>query len=79
VQESILADHQLRRQSPEAQPEASRPQKRRKVRTNPNSKFADIEAIKKAQDEAAGVTIDEEVLGVSSISDLTEDCTVVGD
>jgi hypothetical protein len=51
-QESILADHELRIQSLEAQLEASRPKKRRKVRTSPNSKFADIIAIQRAQKEA---------------------------
>jgi hypothetical protein len=50
-----------------------------RVRTSPNSKFTDINAIKKAQDEAAGVTIDEEASDVPSISDLTGDYIVVGD
>jgi hypothetical protein len=83
VQESILADHQLRIQSLEAQLEASRPQKRRKVRTSPNSKFADIKAIKKAQDKATRVQNEEEASealeasDISSLSDSTADCIEV--
>ncbi len=36
------------------------PRKRRKVRTSPNSKFAGIEAIKRAQIEAGDREIDDE-------------------
>ena len=36
------------------------PRKRRKVKTSPNSKFAGIEAIKKAQIEAGDRQIEEE-------------------
>ena len=83
VQESVLADQELKIQSLEAQLEASRPKKRRKVRTSPNSKFADIKAIKRARDEAAGVLIRVESSEVSedsdasSLSDSTADCIEV--
>lgn len=51
----LLAKAELKIQALEARLEASRPKKRRKVKTSPNSKFADIEAIYKAQKEAIGV------------------------
>lgn len=41
----------------EDQVEAMRPRKKKRVRISPNSKFADIEAIQRAQIEA-GETID---------------------
>ena len=41
-QESVLANHELRIKSLEAQLEKARPKKRRRVRTSPNSKFVNI-------------------------------------
>jgi 4-hydroxybenzoate polyprenyltransferase len=48
-QESVLADHSYKIQSLEVQLEKARPRKRMKVRTSPNSKFADIEQIRRTQ------------------------------
>ena len=48
-QESVLADHSYRIQSLEVQLEKARPRKRIKVRTSPNSKFADITKIRRTQ------------------------------
>ena len=73
-QESVLADHQLRIQSLETRLEAARPKKRRKVKTSPNSKFANIEDIQKAQREAREVDIEEEASDIASLSDSTLDC-----
>jgi hypothetical protein len=47
-QEATLANHSFRIQSLEVQLEKARPRKRRKVRTSPNSKFADISDIWRA-------------------------------
>jgi hypothetical protein len=46
-QESILADYSYRIKSLELQLEKARPRKRMKVRTSPNSKFADISDIRR--------------------------------
>jgi 4-hydroxybenzoate polyprenyltransferase len=73
-QESILADHSYKIQSLEVQLEKARPRKRRKVKTSPNSKFADIEQIRKTQlaaGEAITIEDDEEE---SIESDSTSDC-----
>jgi DDE superfamily endonuclease/helix-turn-helix, Psq domain/Tc5 transposase DNA-binding domain len=50
--EFVIAQHEHRIQQLEARVLQLEPRKRRKVRTSPNSKFAGIEAIKKAQMEA---------------------------
>ena len=47
--DTLLANTLQRVEALEAQLEAIRPQKRRKVELSPNSKFADIEAIQRAQ------------------------------
>ena len=73
-QESVLTDHQLRIQSLETRLEAARPKKRRKVKTSPNSKFANIEDIQKAQREAREVDIENEASDIASLSDSTLDC-----
>ena len=73
-QESVLADHQLRIQSLETRLEAARPKKQRKVKTSPNSKFANIEDIQKTQREAREVDIEEEASDIASLSDSTLDC-----
>ena len=76
-QESILASHELRIQSLEVQLEKARPKKRMKVRTSPNSKFADIRAIQRIQREANGAEIEEQALDIASLSDSTFDCIEV--
>jgi hypothetical protein len=77
-QESVLASQELKIQSLEAQLEKARPKKRRKVRTSPNSKFADIEAIRRAQREANGEETEEEASDIASLSDSIADCILVG-
>jgi DDE superfamily endonuclease len=72
--ESVLADHELRIQSLEVQLEKARPKKRRKVRTSPNSKFADIWAIQQTQREVNRAEIEEEALEIANLSDSTLDC-----
>ena len=53
------------------------PRKRRCVRTSPNSRFADIKAIKQAQIEAGDREIEEEDSNLSIESDSTIDCIEV--
>jgi hypothetical protein len=72
--ESILADYSYRIHSLEVQLEKARPRKRIKVRTSPNSKFGDIEQIRRTQ-LAVGeaITIEDNEEG-SIKSDSTLDC-----
>ena len=56
----VLAQQERRIQQLEARVQQLEPRKRRKVRTSPNSKFAGIEAIKRAQIEAGDRQIEEE-------------------
>ena len=76
-QESILVSYELRIQSLEVQLEKARPKKRMKVRTSPNSKFADIRAIQRTQREANRAEIEEKALDIASLSDSTFDCIEV--
>jgi hypothetical protein len=76
-QESVLADKELQIKSLETQLEAARPRKRRKVKTCPNSKFADISAIRQAQQEANGEAIEGEATDDDNQSDTTLDCILV--
>ena len=62
----------------EAQVEASKARKRRKVRTSPNSKFADIRAIHKAQVEAGDIEIEPDESRGSDIASETGSCIIVG-
>jgi hypothetical protein len=58
----------------EAQLEKARPRKRKKVKTSPNSKLVDIEAIYKAQIAVKEAKVEEEEEEVASLSDSTLDC-----
>jgi 4-hydroxybenzoate polyprenyltransferase len=58
--DSLLAAAERQVDLLERQLEAARPKKRKKVRTSPNSKFANIEAIQLAQIAANGVEIGED-------------------
>ncbi len=73
-QESVLVDYELKIQSLEAELEKARPKKRRKVRTSPNSKFVNIEQIRKAQIEAEGAEIIDDDEEEANKSDSTLDC-----
>lgn len=73
-----MATSQYKVQALEAQIEAAKARKRKKVKTSPNSKFANIEAIYRAQVEAGEV---ENRLDESSESDIPSEagsCIVVG-
>ncbi|KAF4630754.1 hypothetical protein G7Y89_g7386 [Cudoniella acicularis] len=74
-----LAQAGLRIKQLEARVEQLEPRKRRKVQTSPNSKFADIQAIKKAQIEAGDREIDEDESNSSIESIATSDCIEVRD
>lgn len=75
--EALLASAELKIQALEVMLEAARPKKRRKVKTSPNSKFANIEEIHKAQQEAAGIQVEEISSDSSSESSSAEDCIQV--
>jgi len=76
-QESTLAVHSYKIQSLEVQLEKARPRKRMKVRTSPNSKFADISSIQKTQLSAGDPGIREEEEEGSNESDSTLDCILI--
>ena len=73
----VIAQHELRIKQLEARVEQLEPRKRRKVKTSPNSKFAGIEAIKKAQIEAGDRQIEAEDSESSDDSASTIDCIEV--
>jgi 4-hydroxybenzoate polyprenyltransferase len=75
-QESILASNSYKIQSLEVQLEKARPRKRMKVRTSPNSKFADISSIRRTQ-LAAGEPINREEEEEGDKSDSTLDCILI--
>lgn len=76
-QESTLADHSFRIQSLEVQLEKARPRKRMKVRTSPNSKFADIASIQRTQLAAGEARPDQEGEEEANLSDSTQDCIII--
>jgi DDE superfamily endonuclease/helix-turn-helix, Psq domain/Tc5 transposase DNA-binding domain len=73
----LLATSERQNQALERELEALRPRKRRRVRTSPNSKFVNIEAIKQAQEEANGAEIEENDEEGSDVSIINSDCIVV--
>ena len=75
----ILAEIKYRIEQLEARVEQLESRKRRKVRTSPNSKFADIEAIRQAQIEAGDREIKEEGSDISVDTDSTGDFIEVED
>ena len=64
----VIAKHKRRIQELEAKIEQLEPRKRRKVKTSPNSKFARIDAIKRAQIEARDREIKEKDMALSDDS-----------
>jgi hypothetical protein len=60
-----------------AELDSGRARKRKRVQINPNSKFADIEAIYKAQVEAGEVNDRLDESSESGLSSEGEDCIVV--
>ncbi len=76
-QECTLADHSYRIQSLEVQLEKARPRKRMKVRTSPNSKFADIAKIQKTQLAAREARPNGEDEEEANLSDSTLDCILI--
>jgi formate dehydrogenase maturation protein FdhE len=76
-QESVLADYSYRIQSLEVQLEKARPRKRMKVRTSPNSKFADISDIRRAQIAAGDAQNKEEDREEGNESDSTLDYILI--
>jgi 4-hydroxybenzoate polyprenyltransferase len=75
--DSLLAKAQLQIQALEAQLEAARPKRRRKVETSPNSRFADIKAIQRAEEEVAVAESNKDDEEESEVSDKEESCIIV--
>jgi DDE superfamily endonuclease/Tc5 transposase DNA-binding domain/helix-turn-helix, Psq domain len=75
--DSLLAMAERRAKQLERQLEAVRPKKRKSVRTSPNSKFVNIEAIQQAQNEANGVEIGEDDEEESTASETEKSCIEV--
>jgi 4-hydroxybenzoate polyprenyltransferase len=76
-QECTLANHSYRIQSLEVQLEKARPRKRMKVKTSPNSKFADIAKIQKTQLAAGEARPNGEDEEEANLSDSTLDCILI--
>jgi 4-hydroxybenzoate polyprenyltransferase len=74
-----LAEAELQIQKLKEKIEQLQPRKRRKVQTSPNSKFADVRAIKRAQIEAGDTEIEEEDSDSSIESTSTGDFIEVED
>lgn len=75
--DGLLAQAQLQIQALETQLEAARPRKRKKVETSPNSRFADIEAIQRAQADVKEAENMEDDGEESEVSDIEDRCIVV--
>ncbi|OAQ61378.1 transposase [Purpureocillium lilacinum] len=75
--DGLLAKAQLQIQALETQLAAVKPKKRKRVETNPNSRFADIEAVRRAQAEV--IAAENEVLDETEdeLSEIGDDCIVV--
>jgi hypothetical protein len=73
----VIAKQELRIKQLEARVDQLEPRKRRKVQTSPNSKFADIRAIKQAQTETGDRQVEAEDSDSSEQSDSTMDCIIV--
>ncbi|KAF6825092.1 transposase [Colletotrichum plurivorum] len=73
---SQLATAAIRIEGLEARLEAAKPRKRRKVKMSPNSKFADIEAIHKAQLESGDIEAVEVESDASSEPEIIQECIV---
>ena len=73
----IIAQHELRIKQLEARVLQLELRKRRKVQTSPNSKFAGIQAIRKAQLEAGDRQIEEEDAELHEDSASEMDCIIV--
>ncbi len=57
--------------------EESRPKRRKRVDTSPNSKFVIIEAVKQAQLSAERIEINSSGSDEAELSSVTEDCIIV--
>ena len=68
-----MAEAELRISQLEARVEQLEPRKRRRVKTSPNSRFADIRAIKQAQIEAGDREIEKDGSNLSEDSASTDD------
>ncbi|KAM4066766.1 DDE superfamily endonuclease [Hirsutella rhossiliensis] len=75
--DGLLAKAQLQIQALETQLAAVKPKKRKKVETSPNSRFADIEAIQRAQEEVNAAGNEDSDGTEAELSEIGNDCIVV--
>lgn len=68
--DGLLAEAQLQIQALETQLAAVKPKKRKRVETSPNSRFADIEAVQRAQEEVNAAE-NEELMEPSYLTSVT--------
>ena len=78
LKDTLLATQKVRIEALEQELEDKRPKKRKKVEISPNSKFADIAAIRRTQLAVQGVEIESSESEASGDSDSSVSCIFVG-
>ncbi|PWI64474.1 hypothetical protein PCL_09629 [Purpureocillium lilacinum] len=73
----LLAKAQLQIQALETQFAAVKPKKRKRVETSPDSRFAEIEAVRRAQDEVKAAENKDSDGTEAELTDIGDDCIVV--
>ena len=76
--DGLLAKAQLQIQALETQLASVKPKKRKRVETSPNSRFADIEAVRRAQAEVNAAENEDPDGTEDELSEIGDDCIVVG-
>ena len=77
AKETLLAKALMQIEALETQLEAARPKKRKRVKASPNSKFVDITAIQRTQEEVRAAENIMDEASDASLSEIDEDCIVV--
>ena len=75
--DGLLAKAQLQIHAPETQLAAVKPKKRKRVETSPHTRFADIDAIRRAQEEVKAAENEDCDEAKAVLSDVVDDCIVV--
>lgn len=74
----LLAKAQLQIQALETQLAAMKPKKRKRVETSPDSRFVDIEAVRRAQAEVNAAENEDSYGTEDELSEVVDDCIVAG-
>jgi len=75
--DGLLAKAQLQIQALETQLAVLKPKKRKRVETSPNSRLADIEAVRRAQEEVNAADNEDSNGTEAELSEIGDDCIVV--